>query len=163
MNFFCPGASLPDSDFDSNKELEGQLFRLGMKFDEVHEHVDSNLKQQTTRRQPFQTSRLAEDQAAEDNDEVGVDVVIFLWGVGIAQWLECWSDDQKVVGLNCDRSSGRMIFSRVNFLCGLSFWYLFHPCVTAAARKRSWSFCQKCRWWVTATPPPPLHMWLHMN
>ena len=101
MNFYCPGASLPDSDFDSNKELEGQLFRLGMKFDEVHEHVDSNLKQQTTRRQPFQTSRLAEDQAAEDNDEVGIDVAIFLWGTGIAQWLERWSDDQKVVGLSC--------------------------------------------------------------
>ena len=60
--------------------MEGQLFRLGMKFDEVHEHVDSNLKQQTTRRQPFQTSRLAENQAAEDNDEVGlvVSLIFFL-------------------------------------------------------------------------------------
>ena len=26
----------------------------------------------------------------------------------------------------------------------------FHPCVTAVARKRLWSFCQKCRWQVTA-------------
>ena len=31
-----------------------------------------------------------------------------------------------------------------------SFRYLFHPHVTAVARKRSWSFCQKCRWQVTA-------------
>ena len=25
----------------------------------------------------------------------------------------------------------------------------FHPCVTAVARKRPQSFCQKCRWQVT--------------
>ena len=25
----------------------------------------------------------------------------------------------------------------------------FHPCVAAVARKRPWSFCQKCRWQVT--------------
>ena len=25
----------------------------------------------------------------------------------------------------------------------------FHPCVTAVAHKRPWSFCQKCRWQVT--------------
>ena len=26
---------------------------------------------------------------------------------------------------------------------------LFHPCVTAVARERPWSFCQKSRWQVT--------------
>ena len=26
---------------------------------------------------------------------------------------------------------------------------LFHPCVTAVAHKRPWSFCKKCRWPVT--------------
>ena len=31
-----------------------------------------------------------------------------------------------------------------------SFRNPFHPCVTAAARKRSRSFCQTCRWQVTA-------------
>ncbi|KAK7094893.1 serine/arginine repetitive matrix protein 2-like isoform X2 [Littorina saxatilis] len=60
------GAGLPDGDFDGNKELEGQLFRLGMKFDEVHEHVDSNVREQTTRRKPFQSGRLADDQADQD-------------------------------------------------------------------------------------------------
>ena len=25
----------------------------------------------------------------------------------------------------------------------------FQPCITAVARKRPWSFCQKCRWQVT--------------
>ena len=29
------------------------------------------------------------------------------------------------------------------------FQCLFHPCVAAVARKRPWSFCQKCRWQVT--------------
>ena len=36
--------------------------------------------------------------------------------------------------------------------CANSFWYPFHPCVTAVAHKRSWSFCQKCMWRVTAKP-----------
>ena len=34
--------------------------------------------------------------------------------------------------------------------CADSFRYPFHPRVTAVARKRSRSFCQKCRWQVTA-------------
>ena len=34
--------------------------------------------------------------------------------------------------------------------CADSRRYLFHPYVTTVARKRSRSFCQKCRWQVTA-------------
>ena len=34
--------------------------------------------------------------------------------------------------------------------CADSFRYPFHPRVTAVARKRSRSFCQKCKWQVTA-------------
>ena len=49
-------------------------------------------------------------------------------------------------------------FSRANFLH--SFEYLFHPHVTAAACKRSRSFCQKCRWQVTAKHACILRMWL---
>ena len=45
-------------------------------------------------------------------------------------------------------------FSRVNFVCWLLFG-LFHPHVTAVARKRPTSFCQKCRWQVT--PKTPTH------
>ena len=46
----------------------------------------------------------------------------------------------------------------------LLFWYPFHPCVTAVARKRSRSFCQKCRWQVTAKHAyNTLHMWLCMK
>ena len=41
-------------------------------------------------------------------------------------------------------------FSMVDFLCWLLFRYPFHPRVTAVTRKRSRSFCQKCRWQVTA-------------
>ena len=45
-------------------------------------------------------------------------------------------------------------------LCWLLFWYLFHPCVTAVTRKRSRSFCQKCRWQVIAKHTHTLPMWL---
>ena len=40
---------------------------------------------------------------------------------GIAQWLEHWTHDWKVAGLNTCRSGGRIFFSRVDFLC----WPLF--------------------------------------
>ena len=41
-----------------------------------------------------------------------------------------------------------MYFSRVNFVTLIVC--LFHPCATAVARKRPWSFCQKWRWQVTS-------------
>ena len=47
-----------------------------------------------------------------------------------------------------------------NFLCWLLLQYLFHLYVTAAVCKRSWSFCQKCRWQVTAKHTCTLCMWL---
>ena len=37
------------------------------------------------------------------------------------------------------------------------------PSVTAVARKRSWSFCQKSRWQVTAKHTYTLRMWLCMK
>ena len=43
------------------------------------------------------------------------------------------------------------------------FWYPFHPRVTAVACKISWSFCQKCRWQVTAKHAYTLRMWLCMK
>ena len=85
------------------------------------------------------------------------------WSKRIAQWLECWTCDWKVVGSNPCRSGGRIFFSRVDFLCWLLVRYLFHPCVTAVAHKRSWSFCQKCRWQVTAKHTYTLRMWLCMK
>ena len=45
----------------------------------------------------------------------------------------------------------------------LLFWYPFHPPVTAVAHKRSRSFCQKCRWQVTAKHAYTLHMWFCMK
>ena len=56
-----------------------------------------------------------------------------------------------------------MFFSRVNFLCWLLFRYPFHPRVTAVARKRPRSFCQKRRWQVTAKHAYTLRMWLCMK
>ena len=84
-------------------------------------------------------------------------------GAGIAQRLEHQTRDRKVAGSNPCRSGGRIFFSRVNFLCWLLFRYLFHPCVTTVARKRPWSFRQKCRWQVTAKHAYTLQMWLCMK
>ena len=64
--------------------------------------------------------------------------LVCLWGAGIAQWLERRTCYWKVVGSDPCWSGGRIFFSRVNFLCWLLFWYLFHPRVTAAAGKRPW-------------------------
>ena len=84
------------------------------------------------------------------------------WGAGIAQWLEHRTHDLMVPGSSPGRSGARM-FSRVNFLCWLLFRYAFHPCVTAVACKRSQSFCQKCRWQVTAKHTYTLPIWLWMK
>ena len=77
--------------------------------------------------------------------------------------LERRTHDRKVQGSSPGRSGGRIFFSRVKFLCWLLFWYPFHPCVTAVARKRSRSFCQKCMWQVTAKHTYTLPMWLWMK
>ena len=71
-------------------------------------------------------------------------------GAGIAQWLEHRTRDWKVAGSNPCWNGGRIFFSRVDSLCWLLFRYPFHPRVTTVARKKSRSFCQKCRWQVTA-------------
>ena len=71
-------------------------------------------------------------------------------GAGIAQWLERRTRDWKVAGSNPCWNGGRIFFSRVDFLCWLLFRYPFHPRVTTVAHKKSQSFCQKCRWQVTA-------------
>ena len=84
-------------------------------------------------------------------------------GSGIAQWLERRTRDWKVAGSNHCRSGGRVFLSRVNFLCWLLFRYPFRPRVTAVARKRSRSFCQKCRCHVTAKHEYTLPMWLWMK
>ena len=82
------------------------------------------------------------------------------WGARIAQWLERWICDRKVMGSYPGRSGRRIFFSRVNFLCWLLFRYPFHPCVTAVAGKRPLSCCQKCRWQATAKYACTLCMWL---
>ena len=82
---------------------------------------------------------------------------------GTAQWLERRTRDWKVAGSNPCWSGGRIFFSRVNFLCWLLFRYPFHPRVTAVARKRPRSFCEKRRWQVTAKHAYTLRMWLCMK
>ena len=81
---------------------------------------------------------------------------------GITQWLERRTRDRKVPGSSSGRSGEIIFFSMVNFLCWLLFRCPFHPRVTSAARKRSRSFCQKCRWQFTAkhTYTLPMRLWL---
>ena len=86
-----------------------------------------------------------------------------LGGAGIAQWLEHRTRDWKVAGSNPCWNGGRIFFSRVDFLCWLLFRYPFHPRVTTVARKKSRSFCQKCRWQVTAKHAYTLRMWILLN
>ena len=62
---------------------------------------------------------------------------VFHYWAGIAQWLECRTCDWKVEGLNPCRSSRRIFFSMVNFLCWLLFRFLFRPRATTVACKRS--------------------------
>ena len=81
---------------------------------------------------------------------------------GIAQWLEHRTGDRKVAGSNPCRSGGRIFFSRVNFLCWL-ISVSVPPRVTTVACKRPRSFCQKCRWQVTAKHAYTLRMWLCMQ
>ena len=90
-------------------------------------------------------------------------VLFMAWGAGIAQWLERRTRDWKVAGSNPCWNGGRIFFSRVDFLCWLLFRYPFHPRVTTVARKKSRSFCQKCRWQVTAKHAYTLRMWLLLN
>ena len=47
------------------------------------------------------------------------------------------------------------------FCADSCFGILFHPHVTAVARKRSWSFCQKYRWQVTAKHIHLMYVALH--
>ena len=67
------------------------------------------------------------------------------YGARIAQLVQRWTLDQKFMG----SIPGRRFFSTANFLCQLLFG-VFHPKVTAVARKRWQPFCQKCRWQATA-------------
>ena len=94
-------------------------------------------------------------------------VACVFWGThlenGDSSVLERQTHDWKVAGSNPCRSSRKNFFSRVNFLCWLLFRYHFHSCVTAVAHKRSQSFCQKCRWQVTAKHTCTLHMRLCMK
>jgi len=61
-----------DVAFDQEKELEGELFKLGMKFDEIHEKVENNVKEKASKRQPFQQKRRSSNDTNLD-DSMDVD------------------------------------------------------------------------------------------
>ena len=60
-------------------------------------------------------------------------------GVAIAQWLELRIRDPKISGSSPGKSGGRFfLFSRVNLLHWLLFWYPFHRPVTAEVHQKKW-------------------------
>ena len=69
--------------------------------------------------------------------------------VGKDCWLERWTRGRKVASSNPGKRGGRIFFFRVNFCVLTLIRCPFHPRVTAVARKRPWSFCQKCRWQIS--------------
>ena len=73
---------------------------------------------------------------------------------------EHWTHDWKVPGSRQEWWENFLLQGQLSVLL---FWYSFHPCVTTVACKRSWSFCRKCRWQVTAKHTYTLRMWLCME
>ena len=104
---------------------------------------------------------------------VHVSVKTWADSFGITQWLAQWLGDSSVVRAPYLWFKGRGFESlqerwenfplQDDFLCWLLFRYPFHSRVTAVARKRTRSFCQKCGWQVTAKHAYTLRMWLCMN
>ena len=91
-----------------------------------------------------------------------VDIESWIWGAGIAQWLERRTRDRKVPGSSPGRS-GERISSRGSALCADSYFGIHStPHVTTVACKRSRSCCQKCRWQVPAkhTYTLPMLLWM---
>ena len=70
------------------------------------------------------------------------------WGAGRARWLGHRTRDREVAGFESRQERREKVYSTWSTFCADSFRYPFH--ITALARKRSLSFCQKCRWQVTA-------------
>ena len=105
-----------------------------------------------------------------------------IMGSGDSSVEECWTCDWKIqfqawvveersqiqfqAGVVGERSQiqfqAGVVGERSTF-CADSFWYIFYPCVTAVTLKRSWSFCQKCKWQVTAKHTCTIHMCLQMK
>ena len=79
---------------------------------------------------------------------------------GIAQRLECRTRAWKVAGSSPCRSGGRKCFPPGSIFCADSYFGNRSTPVTSVARKRSRSFCQKCRWQVAAKHAYTLPMWL---
>ena len=61
-------------------------------------------------------------------------------------WLDCWTRDRKAASSNPGRSDRRIFISRLTWCDNSYSVSVSPPRVTAVARKRPRSFCQKCGW-----------------
>ena len=77
-------------------------------------------------------------------------------------FLWCWHVTESMCVCAC---GGVVIMSRFCFFPHTpnSNTLIVWPCVTTVARKRSQSFCQKCRWQVAAKHTCTLPMWVWMK
>ena len=82
------------------------------------------------------------------------------WSTILSTLLGVGSENSRLAH---SHSSYKNFLLHDNFLCRLLFQYLFHPCVTTVACKRPRSYCQKCRWQVTAKYTCTLCMWFYMK
>ena len=72
-----------------------------------------------------------------------------------------WLDELMLTCFSCNLPPALLAEWPGSFTCYCG--YPFHPRVTAVALKKSRSFCQKCRWQVTAKHAYTLRMWLCMK
>ena len=80
----------------------------------------------------------------------------------------CWCLNLKrKCWVLCGNRHTALFYAKKAFCDTLSSWcvYLLLPHVTTAAHKRSWPFCQKCRWQVTAkyTCSLPIWFWITLQ
>ena len=88
--------------------------------------------------------------SAHSKHKAQLSCVYFIQRQGESSLADHQTCDQKVAGSIPGRSCRRKFSSGVSFLRRLLFWYLFNPRVAALTHWRPCSFCQNCRWQVTA-------------
>ena len=88
-----------------------------------------------------------------------VPYLVLEWDSSVVRAPDSWLKDRGFESLQ-ERRDNFLVHGQLSVLL---FWYPFHTCVTEVARKRSRSFCRKCRWKVTAKHAYTLRMWLCMK
>ena len=117
----------------------------------MHRHLCTRYKSQTLATVPlFEHTKI-------------LHALVKMGSAALAAAVEDSRDNLVVRGFESRRSGERTFFSRAKLWWWLLFRYPFHSRVSAVARKRSRSFCEKCRLQVTAKHACTLRMCLCMK